>query len=253
MTRTHAGQGPLRSAPNLPHVGDRPPALNVALAGMVSHTEQRRRVTDMTVEGNAIPTSADNPAPPTLRGIAWLLTICGAIGLIAAADLTIERARLLADPSYRPSCSLNPVLSCGSVMLQPQAQAFGFANSLLGIAGFAVVVTIGVGILARAQFARWFWIGLNIGALAGLVFVHWLMIQSLYVIGALCPYCMVVWVVTMTVFVAVTLSNIRTGVFSGKPSAEPGKSRVWLGVAIVAIWLAILAALIIIRFPTIFG
>lgn len=205
-----------------------------------------------TPEGRAV-NESEQHSSVTLRGIAWLLTICGAIGLLAAADLTIERAKLLADPSYRPSCSLNPVLSCGSVILQPQAQVFGFANSLLGIAGFAVVTTIGVGILARAQYARWFWIGLNVGALAGLVFVHWLAVQSLYVIGALCPYCMVVWVVTMTVFVAVTLSNIRTGVFSSDPSRRPGRPRVWLGIAIIVVWIAIVSALIIIRFPTIFG
>jgi len=38
--------------------------------------------------------------------------------------------------------------------------------------------------------------------------VHWLIFQSLYRIGALCPYCMVVWVVTITVFWNVTLHNL---------------------------------------------
>jgi uncharacterized membrane protein len=38
-----------------------------------------------------------------------------------------------------PSCSINPILSCGSVMTTPEAEAFGIPNLLIGIAGFAVV------------------------------------------------------------------------------------------------------------------
>jgi len=40
------------------------------------------------------------------------------------------------------------------------------------------------------------------------VFVHWLMFASLYRIEALCPYCMVVWAVTIPLFTAVTLRNL---------------------------------------------
>ena len=50
---------------------------------------------------------------------------------------------------------------------------------------------------------QWYWIGLTIGTLIGAAFVHWLIFQSLYRIGALCPYCMVVWVVTISLLVVV--------------------------------------------------
>ncbi|RZS36387.1 vitamin K epoxide reductase family protein [Herbihabitans rhizosphaerae] len=52
---------------------------------------------------------------------------------------------------------------------------------------------------------------MNFGALAGVLFVHWLIYQSLYVIGALCPYCMIVWVVTIPVFWYTTLHTMRQG------------------------------------------
>jgi uncharacterized membrane protein len=145
------------------------------------------------------------------RLLPWVLTGGGAIGLLAAVVLTIEKVALLRDPGYIPSCSINPVLSCGSVMKTPQAEAFGFPNPLLGIAGFAVVTTIGVAVLAGARFARWFWLGLQAGASLGAVFVHWLIFQSLYRIGALCPYCMIVWAVTMPIFWYVTLHTLREG------------------------------------------
>lgn len=134
------------------------------------------------------------------RAVAWLMVGGGGLGLAAALVLTVEKILLLKDPSHRPSCSINPVLSCGSVMSKPQAEAFGFPNPLIGIVGFTVVVTLGVVLLAGAALPRWVWVGLGVGATAGVVFVHWLIFQSLYRIGALCPYCMVVWVVTIPLF-----------------------------------------------------
>ncbi|MDT5250831.1 MAG: hypothetical protein QOJ28_3465, partial [Mycobacterium sp.] len=40
----------------------------------------------------------------------WVL-IAGVLGLTAAITLTVEKIELLIDPSYVPSCSINPVLS----------------------------------------------------------------------------------------------------------------------------------------------
>ena len=39
--------------------------------------------------------------------------------------------------------------------------------------------------------------------------MHWLIFNSLYRIGALCPYCMVVWAVTIPLFWYVTLRNLH--------------------------------------------
>lgn len=67
------------------------------------------------------------------RLVAVVLAVGGAIGFLAAFTLTVEKIALLKDPSYSPSCSINPVLSCGSVMTTSQAEVFGFPNPLLGI------------------------------------------------------------------------------------------------------------------------
>ncbi len=69
----------------------------------------------------------------------WVL-IAGVIGLAAAFTLTVEKIEILINPAYVPSCSINPVLSCGSVMITPQASVFGFPNPLIGIVAFTVVV-----------------------------------------------------------------------------------------------------------------
>jgi uncharacterized membrane protein len=141
----------------------------------------------------------------------WILTVCASIGLLAAFVLTLEKIALLKDPGHHLSCSLNPVLSCGSIIGSPEASAFGFPNTLIGLASFAVVVTIGIGILAGASYKRWFWRGLQAGTIFGILFVHWLASESLYEIGALCIYCMVVWSITWPIFWYTTLYNLRNG------------------------------------------
>lgn len=153
---------------------------------------------------------AASPVASTRR-TKWLLVIGGAVGLVAAVMLLVEKIRLLEDPDYVPACSINPILSCGSIMRTDQAEAFGFPNPVIGVAGFAIVVTIGMALLAGAAFRRWFWLGLQLGVSFGVVFVHWLIFQTLYRIDALCPYCIVVWAVTIPLFWYTTLHNLQAG------------------------------------------
>ncbi|OZC97545.1 hypothetical protein CH275_25890 [Rhodococcus sp. 06-235-1A] len=180
---------------------------------------------------------------------AAVFTVFSAFGLLAASTLTIERFKLLEDASYVPSCSLNPVLSCGSVMVTKQAALFGFPNPILGIAAFSIALVAGVLWLGRVELPLWFWLGMSGGLLLGEVFVHWLIFESLYEIGALCPYCMVVWAVTMPLFVLALSRLIETG--SANTGEAPGTvGRLFLEWrwTLLAVWYAIVIALIGIRF-----
>lgn len=145
------------------------------------------------------------------QNLPWILAGSASMGLLAAFVLTLEKFALLADPAHQLSCSINPVLSCGSIILSDQASAFGFPNPLIGLMAFSSLITIGIAMLAGARFKRWFWLGLEFGTIFGIVFVHWLIWQSLYAIGALCLYCMVVWAITWPIFWYSTLYNLREG------------------------------------------
>ena len=180
------------------------------------------------------------------RGLSTLLAIAGAVGFVAAFVLAVERIALLEDPDYVPTCSFNPILSCGSVMQTWQAEAFGFPNPLIGIAAFAVVTTVGVVLLTGASLPRWFWLGLDAGALFGVVFVHWLIVQSLYSIGALCPYCMVVWVVTIPIFWYVTVHNLQAGHLPAPASLR--RFVVRNRGLVLAAWYLVVAGLVLVRF-----
>lgn len=139
----------------------------------------------------------------------WILVVGGIVGLLSSFILSMDKIRLLENPSYQLSCNINPILSCGSVIGTKQASAFGFPNPFIGLAGFSVIITIGMALFAGANFKRWFWRGLQIGTLFGVVFFHWLTFQSLYVIGALCVYCMAVWAITWPIFWYSLLYNLR--------------------------------------------
>jgi uncharacterized membrane protein len=138
----------------------------------------------------------------------WILIVCGVIGLFCSFTLTMDKIEVLKNPNYRPICDLNPVLSCGSVMNSQQSEAFGFDNTIFGLAGFAVIITVGVVLLAGATLKRWFWHGLQWGLTFGVLFVHWLIYNSLYQINSLCPFCMAVWAIVIVMFVYVTLYNV---------------------------------------------
>lgn len=88
------------------------------------------------------------------RAFALLLVITGAAGLLAAWVITIDKFKLLEDPSFTPGCSLNPVVSCGNIMKSEQASAFGFPNPMLGLATYSVVIGIGLALLAGCPFPQ---------------------------------------------------------------------------------------------------
>jgi uncharacterized membrane protein len=129
------------------------------------------------------------------------------------------------------------------VMVTPQASAFGFPNPLIGIVSFTIVVVTGVLAVAGVRLPRWYWVGLAAGTLLGVGFVHWLIFQSLYRIGALCPYCMVVWAVTIPLLVVV--ASIALQPLRSHALARGVYQWRW---SLTALWFTGLLLLILVRF-----
>jgi uncharacterized membrane protein len=193
---------------------------------------------------------ADKKTERTLaKMLPWLLLIGGLIATIASILLSIEVFNRLKDPSFVPVCNLNPILSCTSVADSNQAHAFGFPNYFIGIAGYAAITTIGAVLRAGAKFKRWFWQALNAGLLLAIVFLTWLQFQTLYRIGALCIFCMIVWVATMPMFWYTTLHVLREGYVK-----TPKRLKGTVAFAqkhhgdILLLWYLIILALILKRF-----
>jgi len=179
------------------------------------------------------------------RQTAWILLVTGIIGIFASIELIIQKIAVLKNPDFVPNCDINPVLSCGSVINTEQASLFGFPNPILGVIGFTVVIMFGALLLTGVVLPKAMWLGLNLGALAGMVFVIWLVTQSLYVIGALCPWCMVVWSITIPIFWQVTTDNLVSNRLNlGKSVSEIIVTLKWI---LVGASYLIIIALIFVR------
>ena len=188
----------------------------------------------------------DGPAAP--RRLAVLLLVAGVVGLAAAFELAVEKFRLLENPLYVPPCTLGETVDCTQVMRSAQAEAFGFPNPFMGIAGFGGLTATGLILLTGERLTRPYWLIVQAGLTFAVVFVHWLMFQTLYRIGALCPYCMAVWAVTIPAFWYVTLHNARA------LSSRPGSAGTVVAFAtrnhgiVLTVWLLLIAALVVERF-----
>lgn len=191
------------------------------------------------------------PAEPTKldRYLPWLMFIAGAIATLASVMLAIEVFDRLKDPTFVPVCNLNPILSCTNVADSAQAHAFGFPNYFIGIAGYAAVTAIGVAILAGGRFRRWFWRLIEAGLLLAVAFLTWLQFETLYRIGALCIFCMIVWVTTIPIFWYATLYNFRQGHITTPKWASRAVSFAQRHHGdILLLWFLIIIALILKRF-----
>ncbi len=154
-------------------------------------------------------------APATRRPLplAIVLIVLGAVGWYASFALVLDKLAVLENPGVDLDCNLSVIVQCGKNLGSWQGAILGFPNPILGVAGFVAPIAVGVALLAGAGFARWFWIAFNVGVLGAFSFCLWLAFQSIFALSTLCPWCMVVWAVTIPMFWTLTLVNARAGLF----------------------------------------
>lgn len=178
-----------------------------------------------------------------------LLSAC--ISLLASFVLSVDAVVLAGDPQAELSCNINSALSCGAVALSWQASLFGFPNAFLGLVAEPVVITIAVASLGGVRFPKWFMLSAQVVYTLGVIFAYWLFAQSMFVIGALCPWCLLVTVSTTLVFTTLTHVNVRDGNLPLPPRAL-ARAR-WaidheVDVVVVWVWLLLLAALVVLKY-----
>jgi Predicted membrane protein len=140
----------------------------------------------------------------------FLSMLIGAIfSLIASFVLSVEAVELAKNPGAELSCSVNVVLNCATVALHPSASLWGFPNSFLGLMAEPVVITVAIAGLAGIKFPRRFMFAAQIGYTLGFIFALYLFYTSMFVIQALCPWCLLVTASTTFVFFSITRYNIR--------------------------------------------
>lgn len=145
------------------------------------------------------------------RTLPFIFIITAIIGLAASFALTYDKVHFLKDPSYVPACNINPIISCGSVMKTQQADLLGMPNTVFGIAGFSILLFLGLVLATGSKLHKNLWRLINGAVLVGFVFFVYLFFEGVYRINAICPYCFAVWLIMPPVLLYTTLYNLETG------------------------------------------
>jgi uncharacterized membrane protein len=185
------------------------------------------------------------------RWIFGTMLFSALISLLASFVLSVDAVVLAADPKAALSCNINAVLSCGTVATSWQASLFGFPNAFLGLVAEPVVITIAVASLGGVRFPRWFMMSAQVVYTLGLVFAYWLFFQAYFVIGALCPWCLLVTLSTTLVFTSLTHVNIRDGnLFLPERASQAARrfTAAGLDALVVAVWLMAIVTLVVTKY-----
>lgn len=173
------------------------------------------------------------PKRSTFYGV-WLL-LASFLGLGAAFALTLDKLKALVEPDVAASCDFSVIVQCSTNLASAQGALFGFPNPLIGLMAWPFVLVTAVLVLAKVKLPKFYWAGFLAGTTGALVFVIWLMSQSIYVLGTLCPWCMVTWVAVIPTFLATLAHSGANGVFGAKAVAFFTKAKSYVPtVAILA-------------------
>jgi uncharacterized membrane protein len=175
--------------------------------------------------------------------------------LWVSAFLLSRDSYLLAADNITPSCDVNPFFSCGSVFNTWQAKIlFSAPNQLFGVAGYMIVGTVGMVMMQGVQLKQWFWRSFLIGLFAAWGFLMWLFTQSVFMIGFLCLYCMIVWFIHTIMFFPFTIWAFKEGLITDnvkvKKAAEMILPYSWLPIVVT---FSVIIISIIVQFPLLFN
>ena len=165
-----------------------------------------------------------------LRDNRWIFTsmLVGALfSLLAAFVLSVESIEIAKNPDAQLSCSVNLVLNCATVAAHPTSTFLGFPNPFIGLMTEPIVITVAIAGLAGVRFPRWFMFTAQVFYTFGLLFALALLYISMFVIGALCPWCLLVTLTTILVWFAMTRYNLREdNLFLSKKLSK--RAHAWL-------------------------
>ena len=179
------------------------------------------------------------------RRIVYGVLLAGSLlGALASLVLSHEAVVLAREANAVLSCDLNSVVSCGAVARHASAYIFGIPNSFIGMLAMPVFVTIAVAGISGTIFPRWFLKAAQLGAIFSLLCLGWMFCMSYVVIGALCPWCLVMDVAFLLIVYALIRYNTltdnlclkgRVGVFIKNIVQKNYDAFIFLSIAVLAI------------------
>jgi uncharacterized membrane protein len=122
---------------------------------------------------------------------AWLLALLASLaGIALTGTQIVERITVLKDPTATLACDLNSVMSCSNVLGAWQSSVIlGIPNAFIGAVMFSLFLATSLAGLMGSDLSRRY-----LATMLGLVvffaaFATWFMMETAFVIGALCIWC----------------------------------------------------------------
>ena len=195
----------------------------------------------MTVDPN--PPSAAAFRPPRAMAVWWICA--GTAGWIVSFLLYHEYIGQLTGGDPLISCSISPVVTCGPNLLSPGGNLLGFSNSIIGMVLFLGPIFAGVTALAAREGVRgWYWRVFALCVTGAFLLVHFFAYRSVFEYSSLCPWCVIIWLVTIPLFGTVIGWTLRAGVWgTGAVVVRVGGVILsWLPLLVLADYLVIAIA-----------
>ena len=187
---------------------------------------------------NPVHETAFETRPGRAVAIAWI--VAGLAGWIVSFLLYHEYIGQLTGGVALISCDISPIVTCGPNLLSPGGNLLGFSNSIIGIVLFPGAIFAGVSALAaRSGLRSWYWRVYAVFVAGAFVFVHVLAWRSVFEYGSLCPWCMVVWLVTIPLFWTTCGWSLRAGVWGAAPTRAGATLLAWTPLVVVIDYLVI--------------
>jgi uncharacterized membrane protein len=164
-----------------------------------------------------------------------VLVLAGLAGLTAAYNLSVDKVTVILSPGTTLNCNVSILVACGKNLGSWQGSLFGFPNPLIGLGGYSVVLLVGIAVLIGVRYPRWWWVSFNVGVAGAFAFIVFLQYSSIFVIGTLCLWCALVWIVTIPTFWLTTIGNLKYGNFKVGPRATQFWSSAYGWVTIITL------------------
>ncbi|QQR93193.1 hypothetical protein IPJ91_01885 [bacterium] len=139
-----------------------------------------------------------------------ILSFMAILGLFASFMLFGEEIKLLKDANYIPPCSVNSVINCLPTMKSWQSEIFGFNNTVLGFIYYTGIFVFGFIQFFNRELSKKLWNLALLPVTLALMFSLWLLYNSIFVIGSVCPYCLSSCFASTTIFFTIVGKNITS-------------------------------------------
>lgn len=179
--------------------------------------------------------------PGTRTAILWIVT--AAVSWTVSFLLYREYVGQLSDAPPMLSCNISPFITCGPNLLAPAGNLLGFTNAILGMTLFLGPIFASVGALASPGGMRaWYWRVFAVFVLGGYVLVHVFAYRSIFEFGSLCPWCLIVWLMTIPLFWSVAGWTLSAGVWGTGARRVGALIGSWLVLIVVVDYVVIAVA-----------